>query len=206
MTRIRFEDLPSRNTPRNAENLNKLNNVVISPTEPTTGEEVWLDDTNKEIHVKNNNGTYDLFGKTEKKFCVASLSSSSTLTFTSQWEKIRIPFNKIEGKLGDFSLENGGIKIGKNISRIKVTVNVSVTDITKEGMYSLVTRRGEVSRAFSYFRLRGFDTLTYTYILNVNENDNINVVFQNQETFGNNIGLYGNSTYATTIMIIESID
>ena len=42
MTRIRFEDLPSTNTPRNAENLNKLNNVVISPAEPTTGEEVWI--------------------------------------------------------------------------------------------------------------------------------------------------------------------
>ena len=42
MTRIRFEDLPSTNTPRNAENLNKLNNVVISTTEPTTGEEVWV--------------------------------------------------------------------------------------------------------------------------------------------------------------------
>ena len=42
MTRIRFENLPSTNTPRNAENLNKLNNVVISSTEPTTGEEVWL--------------------------------------------------------------------------------------------------------------------------------------------------------------------
>lgn len=42
MTRIRFEDLPSTNTPRNAENLNKLNNVVISSTEPITGEEVWI--------------------------------------------------------------------------------------------------------------------------------------------------------------------
>lgn len=42
MTRIRFEDLPSRKTPKNAENLNKLNNVIISSTEPTTGEEVWI--------------------------------------------------------------------------------------------------------------------------------------------------------------------
>lgn len=42
MTRIRFEDLPSTNTPRNAENLNKLNNVVISSSEPNTGEEVWI--------------------------------------------------------------------------------------------------------------------------------------------------------------------
>lgn len=43
MTRIRFEDLPSRQTPINAENLDKLNNVAISTTEPTTGEEVWVE-------------------------------------------------------------------------------------------------------------------------------------------------------------------
>lgn len=52
MSRIRFEDLPSTNTPINAENLNKLNNVVISPTEPTTGEEVWLKNTKNLLNEK----------------------------------------------------------------------------------------------------------------------------------------------------------
>lgn len=66
MTRIRFEDLPSTNTPRNAENLNKLNNVVISPTEPTTGEEVWIDNTNKKIYTKNDNGVYEEFYNEEE--------------------------------------------------------------------------------------------------------------------------------------------
>ena len=61
MTRIRFEDLPSTNTPRNAENLNKLNNVVISSTEPTTGEEVWIDNINKKFYTKNDNGVYEEF-------------------------------------------------------------------------------------------------------------------------------------------------
>ena len=63
MTRIRFEDLPSTNTPRNAENLNKLNNVVISSTEPTTGEEVWIQktDTDKKIYIKNDNDVYEEF-------------------------------------------------------------------------------------------------------------------------------------------------
>lgn len=46
MSRIRFENSPSINTPINAENLNKLNNVVISPSEPTTGEEIWLQKSN----------------------------------------------------------------------------------------------------------------------------------------------------------------
>jgi hypothetical protein len=53
MTRIRFEDLPSTNTPRNAENLNKLNNVLISSAEPTTGEEVWLQKGKNLFDYKN---------------------------------------------------------------------------------------------------------------------------------------------------------
>ena len=54
MTRIRFEDLPSTNTPRNAENLNKLNNVVISSTEPTTGEEVWIQKSKNYFNYEDN--------------------------------------------------------------------------------------------------------------------------------------------------------
>ena len=57
MTRIKFEDLPSANTPINAENLNKLNNVIVSSEEPTTGEEVWLQRSGN-VFDKNN---YELF-------------------------------------------------------------------------------------------------------------------------------------------------
>lgn len=67
MTRIRFEDLPSTNTPRNAENLNKLNNVIISSTEPTTGEEVWIDNVNKKIHTKNDNGYEEFYNEENRE-------------------------------------------------------------------------------------------------------------------------------------------
>ncbi len=65
MSRIKFENSPSTKTPINADNLNKLNNVVISSEEPTTGEEVWIKktDTEKEIYVKNDNGVYEEFYK-----------------------------------------------------------------------------------------------------------------------------------------------
>jgi hypothetical protein len=70
MTRIRFEDLPSTNTPRNAENLNKLNNVVISPTEPTTGEEVWIKRGknlfNPNTDIEFTDGYRDWYGKGAK--------------------------------------------------------------------------------------------------------------------------------------------
>jgi hypothetical protein len=65
MTRIRFENSPSTNTPINAENLNKLNNVIVSSEEPTTGEEVWIDNVNKKIHTKNDNGYEEFYNEEE---------------------------------------------------------------------------------------------------------------------------------------------
>jgi hypothetical protein len=61
MTRIKFENSPSTNTPINAENLNKLNNVIVSSKEPTTGEEVWIDNVNKKIHTKTDNGYEEFY-------------------------------------------------------------------------------------------------------------------------------------------------
>lgn len=42
MADIYFENLPSTSTPIKAENLNKLNDVKVSTTEPITGEKVWI--------------------------------------------------------------------------------------------------------------------------------------------------------------------
>ena len=58
MSRIRFEDT----TPINKSNLDKLNNVVISGAEPTTGEEVWIQKSNNiftdKLVYNVQNGTY----------------------------------------------------------------------------------------------------------------------------------------------------
>lgn len=59
MTRIRFEDLPSTNTPINAENLNKLNNVDVGINQPTDNEEVWIKYIkNYFTHRNNTNGKW----------------------------------------------------------------------------------------------------------------------------------------------------
>lgn len=49
---ISFENLPSTNTPLNATNLNKLNDIKVSSAEPITGEKVWLQE-GKNLFNKN---------------------------------------------------------------------------------------------------------------------------------------------------------
>ena len=53
MSDMYFENLPSTNTPINATNLNKLNDIKVSPTEPSTGEKVWIKHTGN-LFNKNN--------------------------------------------------------------------------------------------------------------------------------------------------------
>ena len=328
MTRIRFEDLPSRNTPRNADNLNKLNNVVISPTEPTTGEEVWIKksdnlfdvntpvntsylntngefvestdkflfinqkikvtgtitfswsavnttptiriaqykadgtfiskpnifpyeqtspvtinlDSNtdyiivsvehnnidkvldlqivkgdnelpytpyvaKEIYVKNDNGVYELFNKVEEhQYCQVQISGNRILSFSgTQYERVAIPFDKIVTKNGDFSLEENGIKIGKGISKIRVTFNLMLNEISTETAYTIEVRVSETTKAFSYLKLRTLDAISHTWVIDVKENDNVSLTLQNQGVVSNSIKFYGTSAFPTTSMLIEKI-
>lgn len=61
MSDMYFENLPSTTTPLTAENLNKLNDIKVSSTQPSTGEKVWFkNSTEKKIYIKNGNN-YDEF-------------------------------------------------------------------------------------------------------------------------------------------------
>lgn len=90
MSRIYFEDLPSRNTPRIAENLNKLNNVIISSTEQTTGEEVWFQ-KGKNLFDKNNmtiadwqigSSTHTIFANSSEKSIIIKVKPDTTYTIS----------------------------------------------------------------------------------------------------------------------------
>lgn len=328
MTRIRFEDLPSRNTPRNAENLNKLNNVVISPTEPATGEEVWIKKSNnlfnvntpvntsylntngefvestdkflfinqkikvtgtitfswsavnttptiriaqykadgtfiskpnilpyeqtspvtinldsntdyiivsvehnnidkvldlqivkgdkelpytpyvaKEIYVKNDNGIYDLFNKVEEpQYCQVQINGNRILSFSgTQYEKIFVPFDKIVARNGNFTLEGNGIKIPKGISKIKVSINTLINDVTTENVFSSGIYVSGAVKAFNLLKPHSRDVISNTWIVDVKEGDIITYVWEIQSATVNSVNLYGTSNYVTTSMLIEKI-
>lgn len=140
MTRIRFEDLPSTNTPRNAENLNKLNNVVISPTEPITGEEVWIDNVNKKIYTKNDNGVYEEFYKNNGivesgsnangnyvKFADGTLIQRGKITKNVAIQSVWEGTNWYEGYITDI--------INFPISFLDNDFNISITNRTSNGLW-----------------------------------------------------------------------
>ena len=160
----------------------------------------------KEIYVKNDNGVYDLFDKVEEpEYCQVSLKGIHTLPVSSQWEHTKIPFDRVDTKLGDFTLTDGSIKVGKNISKVRVTVNVAISGVAKEAMYAIVIKTGTTSKAFAYLQFKSYINPSYTCIIDVKENDEIYTTLQNQETYGNTLTVYGNSAYVVTNMSVEKI-
>jgi hypothetical protein len=68
MSDMYFKSLPDTSTPLIPENLDKLNDIKVSSTEPSTGEKVWIQNTDddKKIYVKNDDGVYEEFIKNEE--------------------------------------------------------------------------------------------------------------------------------------------
>lgn len=64
MKKKNFQDLPNTDTPIKASTLNEMQSnieescVEVSPTQPETGEKVWIDNENNIIKAKNNDGTF----------------------------------------------------------------------------------------------------------------------------------------------------
>lgn len=52
--------------------------VAVSPTQPETNEKVWLDNANKVMKVKNDNGVFEEFYKQEEKKRIYNIKYTRT--------------------------------------------------------------------------------------------------------------------------------
>lgn len=102
MTKMIFKDLPDKTTPRNAENLNKLNNLAIDSTIEGHDEEVVLVKTKNLLKFEDT--TYTSNGLTASvKNGKITISGTATASYFSWWisdiinlEELRaLPLNKI---------------------------------------------------------------------------------------------------------------
>lgn len=102
MSDMYFENLPSTTTPLTAENLNKLNDIKVSSTQPTTGEKVWFKSgknlfnaynfsyylrNNKESYVINSSNSISVSGDnntwTRVAITISNLAPSTQYTISS---------------------------------------------------------------------------------------------------------------------------
>lgn len=138
------------------------------------------------------------------QYCDIMLDSQHSLTFSgTQWETKIIPFNKLNSKQGDFSLENNGIKIGKGVSKVRITYGINTVVGTNRDTGFQLRKNGEAIVGKGVY-FSSFSLVSDTFVLDVKEGDVLTLHIQNNWAESINIQLRGGSS-PSTHMLVEKV-
>lgn len=179
-----------------------LNGIQVQKGNIATPYEPYID---KKIFVKNNNGTYDEFYKERSyEYCDVILLSDKTLSFSgTQWEKLNIPFDGVYGAEGNLTLAENGIKIGKGISKVRLTLSINTLAGMDNDMALQFTKNGAGFAAKTLY-LKSYHIFTDTFVVNVQEGDVIGVLVQNTWAKNFDIKMKG-AAYPATHLLVEKV-
>lgn len=134
------------------------------------------------------------------EYCQAKLGTSQKIDFDTLYANQRINFDTVVSKQGNLTLENSAIKIGKGISKVKVTYTVNVSDLTSEGLFSI--QSGLMLNLVPMIRYYSF---TGSYIREVTEGEEISVTLAMQSGTTNSITLLKSGNYISNTLLVEKI-
>lgn len=120
MEKINFTNYPNMDKPITAENLNQMQNNIENEI--------------KESRLKS--------------AILVALSENKSLTVSTAWSDITIPFNTVLRKIGDgFSLNTstGIITASKNVKNVKVTIGVKVNNTISGNVYPRIYSQSGIS-------------------------------------------------------------
>lgn len=125
----------------------------------------------------------------EKRNNIISVGFNSNYSITSSnWQQKDVTFNKVIGQVGNLlKLENGKIKIGKGIKKVKASFQTSTNRLANDTFYSLNLKKNGNAVASFEGRKNG-DPQSWSFviapvIMDVEENDEISVsLFCNSAT------------------------
>ena len=131
-----------------------------------------------------------LYKEIEKRSNIISVSFNNDFysMTSSNWQQVELVFDKIVGQIGNLlKLENGKIKIGKGIKKVKASFQTSTNGLAKDTFYSLNLKKNGNAVASFEGRKDG-DPQSWSFVIapvliDVEENDEISVsLFCNSAT------------------------
>lgn len=131
-----------------------------------------------------------LYKEIERKSNIISVSFNNDFysMTSSNWQQVELVFDKIVGQIGNLlKLENGKIKIGKGIKKVKASFQTSTNGLANDTFYSLNLKKNGISVASFEGRKDG-DPQNWSFVIapiliDAEENDEISVsLFCNSAT------------------------
>lgn len=159
-----------------------------------------LNETNiKKSKTNSDTDTYScnyINDATQKQ--IISVETGSTFNFTIN-EYTEINTWKLYNQNGNkFSVENGKVKVGTGISKVKITATLSIDNQAQDTIYCYPKLNGVSLSPWCLFNLNYAGTLTFSTMCNVKENDIISCALYSTKNANINAGRAN--------MIIEAVE
>ena len=154
--------------------------IKVSPTEPATGEEVWIDNINRKIYVKNDNGVYECIYGAQKigDIYITSTNENPSSYLGGTWELVDKDFIQLYGDVSEAFTPNADnvtfheLKIARNNETLRVRLHIGIVPGVGDGDVHLgtidYTKLGITGFQYNMFSTTVFfdtgDTLLCMYI------------------------------------------
>lgn len=202
MAKVTFEDKVTLNENADIPNINKcmasdLNEIksVVNENDDNKLEKSSVKTTKTATDTDTYSCNY-INDATQKQ--IISVETGSTFNFTIN-EYTEINTWKLYNQNGNkFSVENGKVKVGTGISKVKITATLSIDNQAQDTIYCYPKLNGVSLSPWCLFNLNYAGTLTFSTMCNVKENDIISCALYSTKNANINAGRAN--------MIIEAIE
>lgn len=202
MARVTFEDKVTLNENADIPNINKcrasdLNEIksVVNENDDNKLEKSSVKTTKTATDTDTYSCNY-INDATQKQ--IISVETGSAFNFTIN-EYTEINTWKLYNQNGNkFSVENGKVKVGTGISKVKITATLSIDNQTQDTIYCYPKLNGVSLSPWCLINLNYTGTLTFSTMCNVKENDIISCALYSTKNANINAGRAN--------MIIEAIE
>lgn len=202
MSKVTFEDKVTLNENADIPNINKcrasdLNEIksVVNENDDNKLEKSSVKTTKTATDTDTYSCNY-INDATQKQ--IISVETGSAFNFTIN-EYTEINTWKLYNQNGNkFSVENGKVKVGTGISKVKITATLSIDNQAQDTIYCYPKLNGVSLSPWCLFNLNYSGTLTFSTMCNVKENDIISCALYSTKNANINAGRAN--------MIIEAIE
>lgn len=202
MAKVTFEDKVTLNENADIPNINKcrasdLNEIksVVNENDDNKLEKSSVKTTKTATDTDTYSCNY-INDATQKQ--IISVETGSAFNFTIN-EYTEINTWKLYNQNGNkFSVENGKVKVGTGISKVKITATLSIDNQTQDIIYCYPKLNGVSLSPWCLINLNYTGTLTFSTMCNVKENDIISCALYSTKNANINAGRAN--------MIIEAIE
>jgi hypothetical protein len=139
--------------------------------------------------------------QTTREYCQITYTKSGSIEFTQLYSGVKVPFDRLHSRSGNFTFESNGVKVGAGISKVRVTYGLNVYAVSTPSNFTIQCTAG----GYQYTSVDGLSFFTQTCICDVIEGEVIQITVAEQGHSSNTMSFYCHNNQPVCYLLVEKI-